>query len=365
MEKFIEDYVHLWPQYQTNKVAYHIHYGLLQPLELAYFPWNSISMHFILELPVSNQCSSVWVFIDWYTTMAPFFPLTDGERKATDLVRIFLKELWRFHGQPSNIVSDRHSRFTFVFWSLLVKAVDIKLKIYSPFYPQTNRQTEIVNKMLKCYLRNYCKYKQDNWFEILAMANYAYNNSLTTTTGMLPFIANFVFRCWINWSVAAEAKNLASREYIHWMTRVHALCRKDLEQAQATMWKYHDRTANEPPKHSVGNLVMLNRKNLKTRGPSRKLDVILHGPFKVSRVLLPITITLELSSWWCIHIVFYVSLIKSYWLSTNPTRYPPELVSASQQNELGYNLDGYEYKTVDEVEEIMGSQYCKEWNQVL
>ena len=83
---------------------------------------------------------------------AQYIPLTDGEKRAIDLVKIFLKEVWRFHGLPSNIVSDWDSRFTSTFWSSLVKALDIRLMISSPFYPQTDGQTDRFNQTLECYL---------------------------------------------------------------------------------------------------------------------------------------------------------------------------------------------------------------------
>ena len=108
---------------------------------------------------------------------------------------------------------------------------------------------------------------------------------------------------------------------------------------------------------------MLNGKNLKTRRPSRKLDAKLHGPFKVSKVLSLTAIKLELPSRWRIHNAFHVSLIEPYRL--NPTRSPPKLASASEQNELGDDVDGYEYETGYEVEEVMGSQHSMERKRVL
>ena len=131
------------------------------------------------------------------------------------------------------------------------------------------------------------------------------------------------------------------------------------------MGKYHDKHAKEPPKYSVGDLVMLNGKNLKTRRPSKKLDVKLHGPFKVSKILSPTAIKLELPSRWRIHNAFHVSLIEPYRLANNTIRPPPELASASEQNELGYDVNSYEYEPGCEVVEVMGSQYSKEWEQVL
>jgi hypothetical protein len=72
-------------------------------------------MDFIIELPLLDGCTSVWVIVNQFTKMAHFIPLKDGEKQATDLVKIFLKEVGIYHGQPSNIVSDRDSRFTSAF----------------------------------------------------------------------------------------------------------------------------------------------------------------------------------------------------------------------------------------------------------
>jgi hypothetical protein len=229
-------------------------------------------------------------------------------------------------------VSDRDSRFTSAFWKALVKALDIWLKMPSPFHPPTDGQTEWVNHMLECYQRNSCNFKQDNWSERLPMAEYVYNNSLTTATRILPFFANFGFDPRTNWPFEAEVKNPAYRHYVQWITSVHVHCRKSLEQAQVTMGKYHDRCAKEPLKYSVGDLVMLNRKNLKPQRPSRKLEAKLHGPCKISKVLSPTAIVLELPNRWCIHNAFHVSLIQPYRLATNPMRSPPKLASASEQN---------------------------------
>jgi hypothetical protein len=114
---------------------------------------------------------------------------------------------------------------------------------------------------------------------MLPMAEYAYNNSLTTATGMSLLFANFGFDPGMYSPIKADAKTLASRNYVDWMTSVHALCHKSLDQARETMGKYHDRHAKDPPKYSADNLVMLNGKNPKTGRPSRKLDAKLHAPF--------------------------------------------------------------------------------------
>jgi len=81
--------------------AHHARYALLQLLELAYRAWDEVSMDFIVDLPVSNGCSSTWVIVDQFTKMSHFIPLKDGEKKAPDQVRILLMEVWRPHGVSS------------------------------------------------------------------------------------------------------------------------------------------------------------------------------------------------------------------------------------------------------------------------
>jgi len=143
-DQWIEYYVRSCPDCQKNKAARHACYGLLQPLELAYKPWDEICMDFIVDLPVSNGCSSIWVVVDHFRKMSHFIPLGDGEKKAPDLVCIFLKELWRHHEIPSTITSDRDTRFTSTVWQDIVDTLGIKSKLSSPFHPQTNGQTERV-----------------------------------------------------------------------------------------------------------------------------------------------------------------------------------------------------------------------------
>jgi hypothetical protein len=80
------------------------------------------------------------------------------------------------------------------------------------------------------------------------------------------------------------------------MTSVHTLCHRSLDAAWETTGKYHDTHAKEPPKYSVGDLVMLNGKNLNTRWPSKKFDAKLPGPFNVSKVISPTTIVMVVLS---------------------------------------------------------------------
>ena len=261
----IEDFVRSCEDCQKNKAPHHKRHGTLHPLELAYAPWDSISMDYITQLPKSNGCSTVWVIVDRFTKMAHFIPIPDGQKTAEGCAKLFLANVWKLHGLPSDIVSDRDPVFTSKFWAELMERLDVRLRKSTAFRPQTDGQTERVNQSLEQYLRQYCNYEQDNWSDLLPLAEYAYNNSATTATQMSPFFANYGFHPRTNWPVEKESKNPASMNYAHWIESVHELCLSRLEEARQRMGRYYDRSRKEAPPYSVDDLVMLNGKHIRTR----------------------------------------------------------------------------------------------------
>jgi hypothetical protein len=153
------------------------------------------------------------------------------------------------------------------------------------FHPQTDWQTERVNQTIEHYLRTFCNFEQDNWSEMLPMCEYAYNNSVTTATGLSLFYAKYRFHPRTSWPVEAEAKNPAGKNYAHWLVGVHKMCMEGLKETREKMGKYHNKKSKAAPRYKEGDLVMLNGKNLRTRRPSKKLDHKLWGPFKVTTVV--------------------------------------------------------------------------------
>ena len=82
MAEDIEDYVRSCNDCQRNKASRHKRHGTLHHLELSYSPWDSISMDLITHLPVTEDCSTVWVIVDRYTKMAHFVPLKNAQKTA-------------------------------------------------------------------------------------------------------------------------------------------------------------------------------------------------------------------------------------------------------------------------------------------
>jgi hypothetical protein len=374
MAEEIEDFVRSCDDCQRNKASRHKRHGTLHPLELSYAPWDSISMDFITHLPVSDSCTSIWVIVDRFTKMAHFIPIVDKEKTAEGCAKLFLANVWKLHGLPSDIVSDRDPVFTSSFWSELMKRLDVRLRKSTAFRPQTDGQTERINQTLEHYLRQYCNYEQNDWSELLPLAEYAYNNSVTTATQMSPFYANYGFHPRTNWPVEMESKNPASRNYAHWMSSVHDQCASYLETTREKMSRYYDRSHKEAPPYAVGDLLMLNGKHIRTRRAAKKLDAKLFGPFKVVRLVdrSGMSVELELPKRWRVHNVFHTSLLEPYRSSAKGLRAPPIAVTDERyidkegdEHEVGYDVDGYRVLEGFEVEEIMGSHYNTDRRKVL
>jgi transposase InsO family protein len=96
---------------------------------------------------------------------------------APEFAQMFIDYVIRLHGILDSIVSDRGSIFTSQFWTVLSKTLDLKKRLSTAFHPQTDGQVERMNQVIEQYLRIYCNYQQDNWSQLLSLAEFSYNNA--------------------------------------------------------------------------------------------------------------------------------------------------------------------------------------------
>ena len=114
--------------------------------------WTYISMDFIEGLPMSKGCSVIFVVVDRLSKYSHFIPMAHPYTAIT-VARIFMDNVFKLHGIPNNIVSDRDAVFTSKFWQEIFQLSGIKLMMSTSYHPQTDGQTEIMNKWLEGYLR--------------------------------------------------------------------------------------------------------------------------------------------------------------------------------------------------------------------
>lgn len=99
----------------------------------------------------------------------------------------------------------------------LCKLIKIKSSKSTAYHPQTDGQTERVNQLLEAYLQNFVSYDQDDWYDLLPLAEFAYNNAEASATKLTPFFANHGFHPRTTWATEVDTKNPASKLYAHWM----------------------------------------------------------------------------------------------------------------------------------------------------
>jgi hypothetical protein len=140
---------------QKVKVEHRHPAGLLQPLPIPEWKWEVVTIDFITGLPkTSNQHDSIMVVVDKLTKDAHFIPLKTT-CKASDVVYIFLKEVVLLHKNPKMIVSDRDPKFTSNLWKGLFKGFRTNLNFSTMYHPESNGQTERVNRVIEDMLRMY------------------------------------------------------------------------------------------------------------------------------------------------------------------------------------------------------------------
>jgi hypothetical protein len=135
--------------------------GLLQPLPIPERPWQYISMDFKSFPPDKDSYNIIFVVVNRLSKRSYSIPCYKTTT-AKDMAWLFIMYIWRTHGPPDTIVSDRGPQFISVFWHEFCRILGIKLKLSTADHPQTDGQTEIVNQYIDQRLRPFVNYYQDN-----------------------------------------------------------------------------------------------------------------------------------------------------------------------------------------------------------
>ena len=111
-------------------------------------------MDFITGLPKVQGRDYLYVVVDRLTKFPHFFSIS-LDYSVAQVAELFFREVFRFHGLPKTIFSDRDNKFTRAFWQELFQLVGIELAMSTSYHLHSDRQTYIVNKWIEGYLRNY------------------------------------------------------------------------------------------------------------------------------------------------------------------------------------------------------------------
>lgn len=313
MTKAIKQYIRSCDSCQRYKSSTLSPNGLLQPLPIPDQVWDDISLDFITGLPKSKGFDVILVVVDRLSKYCHFIPLKHPF-SARSLAAVFLREIVRLHGIPKTVLSDRDPLFLSTFWKEIFSLQGSTLKFSSASHPETDGQTEVVNRSLETYLRCFASEQPKTWFFWLSWAEYWHNTSFHVSTNTTPFEIVYgrpppsIFR-FVPGEVQCEAvaRELLDRDEALKQLKYH------LSRAQERMRQSANKHRRDES-FSVGDWVFLklrpHRQQSVVRRINQKLAARFYGPFLITHKIGPVAYRLQLPPEAKIHPVFHASLLK-------------------------------------------------------
>ncbi|KAJ9512230.1 hypothetical protein QJQ45_012792 [Haematococcus lacustris] len=301
---------------QVNKSSAKKPAGLLQPLPIPERPWDSVSMDLIVKLPASgpNKYDSILVFVDRLTKMVHLVKTWES-MTATQYAKLFLEHVFRLHGMPRSVVSDRGPQFHNKFWAEVTKLLQVQVNLSSAYHPETDGQTERVNRVIEEMLRHFIRPDQRDWAEYLPLVEFAINNAWQESVRSAPFYLNYGYHPRLAELLDLPQKVPQAHEFVRSMKKAVEQARQCLARAQKRMKSYQDNKRREAL-YLPGDMVLLSTQNMRGKANQpgvRKLKPRYVGPFSVQYMVGKAAVKLWLPDEWSrLHNVFHVSLVKPY-----------------------------------------------------
>ena len=324
---------------KTSKPVNHPPYGLLHTLEVPTRPWETIGVDFVGPLPESSNLNGVFdmimVVICHLTSLVHLIP-TKQTYRAKDVAEVMFDRVYKHHGMPKHIVSDRDSLFTSTFWRRLNELTGTELRMSSSFHPQSDGATERANRTITQMLRQCVAPDQRDWVLKLPAIEFAINSASSQTTGYAPFVLNYgrMPRSMI-WNSNTEypgVRTFAQRMKDAVLTAHDAIIASRMKQTRAA-----NNQRKEAP-FALGDLVYLSTKNLSLpKGRARKLAPKFVGPYKILQDYKNNTFLLDLPSELKqrgLHPSFHASLLRLH-VPSDDRRFPGRQLK--QLSTLGNN----------------------------
>ena len=240
--------------------------GSAIPLQPSTMPWVDVSADFITDLPLSNGFDSILTVVDRFSKETEFIPC-NKTATALDTAKLYLFHVWKDHGLPCTIVSDRGPQFASQVMTDLCKHLGISPKLSTAHHPQTDGQTEVMNREVQQYLRLFCAEEQESWMDWLGLAQFAINNRQHSATKFSPF----QLTCTYTPHMGIEhrvSKAPTAVEFADCLSRAY----NNLVKAHSHILTQMNRSRSDAPSYSIRDRVWLSTDNLHLPHASRKLS---------------------------------------------------------------------------------------------
>ncbi len=330
--------------------------GLLHPLPVPSRPWSHIALDFVSGLPPSKGNTVILTIIDRFSKSVHFIalPKLPSARETADLL---VSNVFRLHGIPTDIVSDRGPQFISRVWEAFCNALGASVSLSSGYHPQSNGQAERANQELEAALCCVAAQNPASWSEHLPWVEYAHNSLSSSATGLT------LFECSLGYQPplfpAQEGEIAVPSVQLH-LRRCHRVWRQTriaLLRSEQRNRRLADRHRTPAPAYVPGQSVWLSSRHIPLKAHSRKLSPRFLGPFVIDSLVNPVSVKLKLPPSLRIHPVFHVSQLKP--VSTSPLCPPADPTPPPQV------VDGGPVYTVRRLLDVRrrgrGFQYLVDW----
>ena len=281
MSRYVGRYVATCDPCLRTKVQHQRPTGELQLFPVPEERWEVMSVDFIVELPESGGYDVIMVVVDSVGKRAHFME-TVTTITAASAANLYLRHVWKHHGLPRKVISDRGPQFVAAFMKELYRLLGIELASSTAYHPQTDGQTERVNQELEQYIRLFVNEHQDNWNSLIPLAEFAYNNHVHSSTQQTPFFLDTGRHPRMGFEPHQPRSRVeAVNEFADWMKATLEEAKSALTKSKDEMARYYNQRRTPAPVFNPGDKVFLDASDIHTTQPSKNLSHRRLGPYPV------------------------------------------------------------------------------------
>lgn len=339
MQQFISKYIQGCAICQQMKINHHPLVPPLSPIiaDKDTYPFATVNIDFITDLPESNGYDSICVIVDHDCTKAIVLTPCNKTITALDTAQLYIDNVYKRFGLPRKIISDRGPQFASILFRQLCRLLHIKQAMSTAYHPQTDGQAERTNQEIEAYFRIYAATHPHHWSRYIPMMEFTHNNRKHSTTEQTPFR---LLMGYDPTSFPTEKSEIDSNIPTLQSRLIKLLELRSEAEAALTLAQEHQRETQESHFQPLkeGQSVWLEAPNLRRTGLPSKFQSKREGPFKITKKLRDNVYQLDLPAHWKIHPVFHASLLtpntETEEHGPSYSQPPPDLIEGEEEYEV-------------------------------